>query len=119
MVERSAHLAMKYKRFTISLPEAMAAAAERAQKAEHRTRSELFREALRVYLGQLRIEEATLEEIAAADQGKVEMAAGDYVTLDQVRDDVAELSTLADTISKKMGESRIVSTELSCQSDIL
>ena len=83
---------MKYRRLTISLPEAMAEAAERARKAEHRTRSELFREALRVYLGQLQIAEATPEEVAAADRGKAEMAAGDYVTLDQVRDDVARSS---------------------------
>ena len=36
--------------FTISLPPAMAQQVERAMKAEHRTRSELVREALRVYL---------------------------------------------------------------------
>ena len=36
--------------FTVSLPPAMAKEIERAMKAEHRTRSELVREALRVYL---------------------------------------------------------------------
>ena len=35
---------------TISLPPAMAAELERIQKAEHRTRSELVREALRQYM---------------------------------------------------------------------
>ena len=36
--------------FTVSLPPAMAKEIERAMKAEHRTRSELVREALRIYL---------------------------------------------------------------------
>jgi predicted transcriptional regulator len=35
--------------FTVSLPVAMARQIERARKAEHRTRSELTREAFRVY----------------------------------------------------------------------
>jgi metal-responsive CopG/Arc/MetJ family transcriptional regulator len=40
--------------FTISLPPAMAKQVEKIRKAEHRTRSELVREALRVYFsGQL------------------------------------------------------------------
>jgi Arc/MetJ-type ribon-helix-helix transcriptional regulator len=38
------------KTFTVSLPLAMAREIERAMKTEHRTRSELVREALRVYL---------------------------------------------------------------------
>src|SRR5437763_13655569 len=36
--------------FTVSLPPAMSRQVERAMKAEHRTRSELVREALRTYL---------------------------------------------------------------------
>jgi len=36
--------------FTISLPPAMAAEVEAIQKKEHRTRSELIREALRRYI---------------------------------------------------------------------
>ena len=36
--------------FTVSLPPAMAKQVDRAMKVEHRTRSELVREALRVYL---------------------------------------------------------------------
>ena len=36
--------------FTVSFPPAMAEQVERARKAENRTRSELVREALRVYL---------------------------------------------------------------------
>jgi metal-responsive CopG/Arc/MetJ family transcriptional regulator len=36
--------------FTVSLPPAMAEQVERAKKAENRTRSELVRESLRVYL---------------------------------------------------------------------
>jgi metal-responsive CopG/Arc/MetJ family transcriptional regulator len=35
--------------FSVSLPPAMAKQIEQAMKAEHRTRSELVREALRVY----------------------------------------------------------------------
>jgi metal-responsive CopG/Arc/MetJ family transcriptional regulator len=35
--------------FSVSLPPAMAKQVEQAMKAEHRTRSELVREALRVY----------------------------------------------------------------------
>ena len=69
--------------FTISLPPGMAKEVERAMKAEHRTRSELVREALRVYLSARLIptEKPTLAEARAYQRGMAAYKRGDYVTL--------------------------------------
>jgi len=69
--------------FTISLPPAMAKQVEQVRKAEHRTRSELVREALRVYLsGQLiPTEKPTGAEARAFRRGMVAYKRGDYVSL--------------------------------------
>jgi Arc/MetJ-type ribon-helix-helix transcriptional regulator len=69
--------------FTVSLPPAMAKQVERAMKAEHRTRSELVREALRVYLSARLIpsEVPTTAEARAYRQGMMAYKRGDYVTL--------------------------------------
>ncbi len=67
--------------FTISLPPEMMAQLERTQKAEQRTRSELVREAFRLYLGsserrafeqwfdRIPWEEPTAEEMPAIERG--------------------------------------------------
>ena len=56
--------------FTISLPEAMAEQVEKARKAEHRTRSELVREALRAYLNKrVQVVAASKAELAAIRRG--------------------------------------------------
>jgi hypothetical protein len=61
----------------------MAKQVEQARKAEHRTRSELVREALRVYLsGQLiPTEKLTTSEARAYRSGMAAYKRGDYVSL--------------------------------------
>ena len=78
---------MASKPISITLPSGLLAEVERASKAEHRTRSELIREALRHYLNLRRvpIEEVTAEEHAAIEEGEAEIAHGDYTTLDELK----------------------------------
>ena len=74
--------------FTVSLPPAMAKQIDRAMKAEHRTRSELVREALRVYLSVrlMPAELPTAAERRAYRQGMAAYKRGDYVTLAEYLD---------------------------------
>jgi predicted transcriptional regulator len=69
--------------FTISLPPAMAKQVEQVMKAEHRTRSELVREALRVYLSAQLIptEVPTATEARAYRRGMAAYQRRDYVSL--------------------------------------
>lgn len=69
--------------FTVSLPPAMAKEIARAMKAEHRTRSELVREALRVYLSARLIpsELLTAAEARAYRRGMAAYRRGDSITL--------------------------------------
>ena len=71
--------------FTVSLPPAMAKEIDRAMKAEHRTRSELVREALRVYLSARLIpsELPTAAEARAYRRGMAAYRLGDSITLQQ------------------------------------
>jgi len=70
---------------TISLPPQMAREVERARKAEHRTRSELIREALRTYLSdRFPVVRASAAELQALRRGRREHARGEYVTLDEL-----------------------------------
>jgi hypothetical protein len=66
----------------------MAKQVEQAMKAEHRTRSELVREALRVYLSVRLIptELPTAAERRAYRQGMAAYKRGDYVTLGEYID---------------------------------
>ena len=74
---------------TISLPPAMLDELERVRKQEHRTRSELMREALRHYFsGRIPEEAPTAAELRAIRRGRAAIARGDYVTLDEIRDEV-------------------------------
>lgn len=61
----------------------MAQQVEKAMKAEHRTRSELVREALRVYLSgrMIPVESPTASEARAYRRGMAAYKRGDYVTL--------------------------------------
>lgn len=72
---------------TISLPPAMARELEKAQKAEHRTRSELVRQALRDYLRAraLPVYTPTRAELRSLARGRAEIRRGEYVTLDELR----------------------------------
>jgi CopG family transcriptional regulator/antitoxin EndoAI len=83
--------------FSISLPPEMAKELTRIQKIEHRTRSELVREALRSYIRQvdsrslsermaaLPEEEAGEDERVAFKEGRVEFRKGQHVTLNSLR----------------------------------
>jgi metal-responsive CopG/Arc/MetJ family transcriptional regulator len=63
---------------------------ERVADLEGRTKSELFREALRTYLASRRMREdvATPAEVRAIRRGRTAHARGDYVTLDQLLHDM-------------------------------
>ena len=82
---------MASKPISITLPEAMLDQVDHASKTEHRTRSELIREALRHYLALRRIPtvEATPEETAAIEAGEAEHERGDFVSLEDLKHDLA------------------------------
>jgi Arc/MetJ-type ribon-helix-helix transcriptional regulator len=67
--------------WTISLPPAFAREAEEVRKREHRSRSELVREALRTYL---RTYTPTASELRAIEKGRAEMRRGQYYTLNEL-----------------------------------
>ena len=75
---------------TISLPPAMVKQLEKVRKQEHRTRSELMREALRHYFDS-RVPEITptRAEMAAIRRGRAEIKAGRFVALEQLRNEMA------------------------------
>ena len=72
---------------TISLPADMAEQVEKTRREEHRTRSELVREALRIYISirQFPEEVPTPSEQRAMARGRAAYNRGDYVTLDELR----------------------------------
>ena len=78
---------------TISLAPAMIQTVERVRKAEHRTRSELIREALRLYfnpdlaarIARLPVYRPTARELRELEKGRAAMRRGNYYTLDQFR----------------------------------
>src|ERR1700752_2936020 len=74
---------------TISLPPAMAKQMERVQKEEHRTRSELLREAWRQYFeSRYSRYTPTKSELAAIRKGRAEIRRGQFVTLDHLLDEL-------------------------------
>src|SRR5579863_5343424 len=74
---------------TISLPPAMVRLFERVRKAESRTRSELVREALRVYFERrYPAVVATKAEVAALRRGRAAFRRGDAVSLNQFLHDL-------------------------------
>jgi predicted transcriptional regulator len=75
---------------TISLPAAMRKELERIRRAEHRTKSELVREALRRYF-ENRFPEVspTQAELAAIRKGRAEIRKGNFVTLEQLHRELA------------------------------
>jgi predicted transcriptional regulator len=72
---------------TISLDPAMAKQVERLRRVEHRTNSELWREAMRAYLrARTRPEyRPTASEQRAINRGERAIRRGDYLTLDDLR----------------------------------
>src|SRR5262249_43111704 len=70
---------------TISLPPEMVERMDRAQEAEHRTRSELVREALREYLARSQAYSPTAAELRAIEKGRAELRRGESFILDELR----------------------------------
>jgi Arc/MetJ-type ribon-helix-helix transcriptional regulator len=70
---------------TVSLPPAMIREVEAVRRTEHRTRSELIREALRTYFNARRTYIATPAEIRAIERGRAAFRRGDSITLDDLR----------------------------------
>jgi Arc/MetJ-type ribon-helix-helix transcriptional regulator len=70
---------------TISLPPEMIQEVELVRKAEHRTRSELVREALRSYFVKARPYEPTPAERREIEKGRTAVRRGDYYTVDELR----------------------------------
>ena len=73
---------------TVSLPPEMVEELERVRKAEHRTRSELIREALRTYfaLGRtLPMYTPSSRELEAIKKGRAEIRRGEFSTLDDIQ----------------------------------
>jgi len=72
---------------TISLPPEMLKQVEKTMRSEHRTRSELVREALRTYVSVRRFAEEvpTPAELRAIRRGRAAYERGDYITLDELR----------------------------------
>lgn len=84
---------------TISLPPAMVKQMERVQKQEHRTRSELLREAWRHYFeSRYAVYTPNKTELAAIRRGRAAFERGEYVTLQQLHD---ELDTARHRARKK------------------
>jgi predicted transcriptional regulator len=74
---------------TISLPPGMAKQMEQVQKQEHRTRSELLREAWRHYFeSRYPLYTATKAEAAAIRKGRAEIKIGKFATLEKVLHDL-------------------------------
>jgi len=67
---------------TVSLPPQLVRDVEQVRKLEHRTPSEIIREALRVYLARVPVVEATTTEKRAIRRGWAEFKRGKYVDLD-------------------------------------
>lgn len=78
---------------TISLPPEMAREVDTLRKREHRTRSELVREALRTYLA--RPYTPTPAEARAIEKGRAAFRRGDSLTIEQARAYVERLASKA------------------------
>jgi predicted transcriptional regulator len=72
------------KTMTVSLPPEMLEEFERVRKRERRTRSELVREALRVYFARIPAVAATAAELEAIHEGEAEIERGEFVTLTEL-----------------------------------
>jgi len=71
---------------TVSLPRELLQAADLAGNARHYSRSELFREALRLYL--LPTYEPTSQEVSAIEEGRAEVERGEFVRWDEFKKDL-------------------------------
>jgi metal-responsive CopG/Arc/MetJ family transcriptional regulator len=84
----------KTKTVTLSLPSQMVADLDRVREREHRTRSEVLREALRRYVAvaerdrMIPVEDALPEEIEAMRRADEEYARGECVRLEDLQHEV-------------------------------
>ena len=72
---------------TVSLPQRMIQEVERIRKTEHRTRSELVREALRVYMNRMRalsVYTPAQKELREIEKGRAELRRGESYTLNEL-----------------------------------
>jgi len=77
---------MGYRNLSISLPDELVTLVELVQAREHRSRSEVMREALRLYFERRGLIEDPLPgELEAIDEARAEIARGDTVTLEEAR----------------------------------
>jgi predicted transcriptional regulator len=82
------------KTVTISMPPAMVDDLDRVRQREHRTRSELLREALRQYMATsgeartIRVADMQPDEIKAIRQGKRDFARGETVRLEDIQNEL-------------------------------
>jgi metal-responsive CopG/Arc/MetJ family transcriptional regulator len=75
---------------TISMPPGMVKQMAKVQKEEHRTRSELLREAWRHYFeSRYPLYTPTKAERAPIDKGRAEFKRGEYVTLAELHNELA------------------------------
>lgn len=88
-------MAGRFKNVSVTLPEGMVELIDQAAVEEHRTRSELVREALRWFLMRLPVEDLTPEEAARVEEGFAQVGRGAYVTLDELAHDLAPDSLAA------------------------
>jgi len=89
---------------TISLPRQMIQEVERVRKTEHRTRSELIREALRVYMSRARsfpVYTPTRRELQEIEKGRAEMRRGESYTIDELFNGLAGQRRKAHTKSNR------------------
>ena len=86
------------RRITISLPEETARAVDEAATQRGCSRSELIQDAVawHLRLQSLPVEEPRLEERAALAAGRAQHARGEFVTLDEIRRELA-----ADVLAKR------------------
>jgi metal-responsive CopG/Arc/MetJ family transcriptional regulator len=82
------------KTITVSLPPKMVDELDRVRRNEHRTRSELLREALRSYMASagtsrsVPVEDAQQGEIAAMRMAREEYARGETVSLEDLQNEL-------------------------------
>ena len=81
---------MSSKMISVSVPETMLPAIDAAARRAHRSRSELIREALRVYLAsdsrrKIKLEEAQPDEVEAVRRGRAEIERGEFVRLEDLQ----------------------------------
>ncbi len=79
------------KNLSVSLPAPMVKLLDRASRVQHRSRSELIREAVHEYFSRrIPVEEATPEDAQEMQRGHEEHAQGAYVTLEQLLHDLED-----------------------------